>query len=279
MPYTDIVVHLDSADSAARYRIAAAIAARSNGYLTGIYAKTTLINQYNNIGCLGYLPPADLDNLIREHDRGQEDAAAKAATAFEQAAAQADVECGWMVVNGDTPGDMVARARAADLTVVPPPTPSPAYNVHASAVDIAMGGGGPVLVVPDAVQSLSIGERVMVAWKSGREAARALRDAIPLFAAGARVEVRIARPKAAADDGGPEILRRHLERHGFSANVVTVADEGQSIGAWLQSEASAAGCDLLVMGLYGHARLQEFVLGGVSREMLHAASLPLLISH
>ena len=55
--------------------------------------------------------------------------------------------------------------------------------------------------------------------------------------------------------------------------------EDQSIAEWLQSEAATTGCDLIVMGLYGHTRMREFVLGGVSRGMLLAPSLPLLVSH
>ena len=119
---------------------------------------------------------------------------------------------------------------------------------------------------------------MLVAWNGSRESGRALRDALPLMAAGAVVEVRMARPKDAAGDE-PEALRQHLERHGFTANVVTIVDEGQSIAEWLQSEAATTGCDLIVMGLYGHTRMREFVLGGVSRGMLLAPSLPLLVSH
>jgi nucleotide-binding universal stress UspA family protein len=278
MTYKDILVQIDTAAASSRYEIATGLAARADGYVTGVYLKTTLINQYNNIGSLGYLPPSELDRMIREHNQGQDDDAARSASALTKAAAAVKASCDWRTIGGDTPDDLVAEARRADLVVLPPPSPSPAYNVHASAVDIAIGGGGPVLIAPAKIDKVQVGERVLLAWNGSREAARALRDALPLLAPGAAVEVRMARPKDSEhDDAAP--LRRHLERRGCRPNVVSVVDDGQSVTDWLKSEAAKADCDLMVMGLYGHARLREFVLGGVSREMLHNPTLPVLVSH
>ena len=278
MAYSDIVVQLDVAASSHRYQIAAQLAARADGHVAGVYLKTSLINQYSNIGSIGYLPPVDLDLMIREHNQAQDDNAAKASAALAAAAMAAGVACEWRTVSGDAPTDLVAEARRADLVVLPPPASAPAFSVDASAVDITLGAGGPVLVVPETGAPAQIGHRVLLAWNGSREAARALRDALPLMADGAVVEVRMARPKDAGDQE-PEALRRHLERHGLAVNLVSVVDEGQSIAGWLRAEAARTGCDLMVMGLYGHARLQEFVLGGVSRDMIHAPSIPLLLSH
>ena len=278
MAYSDIVVQLDVAASSHRYQIAAQLAARAGGHVAGVYLKTSLINQYSNIGSIGYLPPVDLDLMIREHNQAQDDNAAKASAALAAAAKAAGVACEWRTVSGDAPTDLVAEARRADLVVLPPPASAPAFSVDASAVDITLGAGGPVLVVPETGAPAQIGHRVLLAWNGSREAARALRDALPLMADGAVVEVRMARPKD-ADDHEPQALRRHLERHGLAVNLVSVVDEGQSIAAWLRAEAARTDCDLMVMGLYGHARLQEFVLGGVSRDMIHAPSIPLLLSH
>lgn len=277
MSYTDIIVQIDDAAAPVRYQIAAGLAARAKGRVTGVYLKTTLINQFNNISAIGYLPPGELDRLIKEHNQGQNEDAAQAAASLVKIAKAVGADCDCRVIGGDTPADLIAEARHADLVVLGPPSPAPAYNVHASPVEIALGGGGPVLIAPAEAPEVKIGSRVLVAWNGSREAARALRDALPLLSKGAAVEVRIAHPK----DGGHDaaLLRHHLERHGFKPNIVTVVDEGQSISEWLAGEAARTECDLVVMGLYGHARLQEFVLGGVSRDMLHISKLPLLISH
>jgi nucleotide-binding universal stress UspA family protein len=279
MPYKDIVVQIDSAAANDRYALAADLAVRSSGHVTGVYLKTTLINQYNNIDTLCYLPPSELDRMVREHNQGQDDDAAKAAAILTKDAAASNVRCDWRVVGGDSPDDLIAEARCADIVILPPPVPSPAYSVHASAVDIAIGGGGPVLVTPDKVDRIRIGARVLLAWNGSREAARAVRDALPLLVEGAFIEIRAAHPTAGApDSAGP--LRRHLERLGYKTNVdVMEDDDDQSIGSWLKREAINTDCDLVVMGVYGHTRLREFIIGGVSREMLHTPPLPLLISH
>jgi nucleotide-binding universal stress UspA family protein len=52
-----------------------------------------------------------------------------------------------------------------------------------------------------------------------------------------------------------------------------------AIGELLLSQAADFGADLIVMGAYGHARFQELVLGGVTRTMLQAMTVPVLMSH
>lgn len=277
MQFQDILVQIDAAAPLARYDIAAELAARSGRWLTGLYLKTTLINQFNDISALGYMPPGELDGLITDHNRGQDEDMTMAAAALADIAARAGVDCVCRSIGGDTPEDLIAEARRADLVVMGPPSPSPAYNVHASSVDVALGAGGPVLIVPGETDRARIGERALVAWNGGREAARALRDALPLLVDNAVVEVRCAHPKDETFDPAP--LRRHLERHGLRPNIEALAEDGRSVSDWLTAEALRTGCDLIVMGLYGHARLREFVLGGVSRELAHRSPLPLLISH
>ena len=277
MAYKDILVQIDAAASGPRYAIAAELAARAGGQLTGLYLKTTLINQYTNIDPIGNLPPEDLQKLIKDNDQNQNDNATRCAEALKRAADDAKASFGWRIVGGDSPDDLISQAQMADLLILPPPAAHAAYSVHASAVDIALAGC-PVLLVPEEAAKASIGERALVAWNGSREAARALRDALPLLKPGAKVEVRIARPQDSLRDDS-KALAAHLERHGFKSNVRTIEEDPKSVAGWLKAEAASAGCDLIVMGLYGHSRLREFVLGGVSREMLHTPTLPLLIAH
>jgi nucleotide-binding universal stress UspA family protein len=276
MAYKDILVQLDEPASAPRYQIAADIAARAGGHVTGVFLKTTLINQYNNIGNIGYLPPEDLNKLVKDNSRAQDDDDDGAIAALKAAASAAKANWAHRTIGGDIPDELISLAKTADLAVLPPPTANPAYSVHASATDICMAGC-PVLLVPGQLAKTAIGEKVLLAWNGSREAARALRDALPLLAPGATVEVRMAGAKGDGDAAAD--LKTHLERHGFAANVATSDESRSHIADWLKAEAAAAGCDMIVMGLYGHNRLREFVMGGVSRDMLHDSPLPLLISH
>ncbi len=277
MVYRDIVVQIDKPEARARYEAAVALAARGHGRVQGVYLKTSLINQYNSIDPIAWLPPDTLNQLVHEHNAAQDRAADASSAALVAMAKRAGVEADWQVVSGDTPDDLVALARCADLVVLPPPTPHAAYSVHASAVAVGLECGGPILIVPEGSQPSGIGARVLIAWNGGREAARAVRDALPLLAEGAAVEVRVA--GAAADDPAGALCRR-LERRGLKVNVV-VADHhaDEHVADWLAAEAKQAGCDMIVMGLYGHTRVRELVLGGVSRSLLHEPPLALLISH
>jgi nucleotide-binding universal stress UspA family protein len=277
MAYKDILVRLDTPQARSRYAVAAKLAARSGGTVSGVFLKTTLINQYNDLESIGYLPGQDLQALIEENDQAQDEAAEKAATALQAAATEVGAACDWQSISGDTLDDLVAAARRADLTILAPPVSSEAFNVHASPVNVALECGGPVLIVPEGPIA-ELGQRVLLAWSGSRESARALRDALPLLAPGAVIEIRTV--KAHPDDeAAADTVVDHLRRLGFKPHLQTIIAEDHAVTETLRREAARCDCDLIVLGLYGHTRLREFVLGGVSREALKAPSLPLLLSH
>jgi nucleotide-binding universal stress UspA family protein len=242
--------------------------------LTGLYLKTSLVTRIVKVEPIEPPPLEDLARRIRNQLQRDEAEASAAGVVLSAIAAEAHAEFECRMINGDTQRDMIIEARRADLVVLGAQVT--ADEVRAVPVDIALGGGAPVLIVPAKVDKARVGSHVLVAWNGSRESSRALRDALPLFAEDALIEVRTAHGKH--DRTNSEALCRHLEQHGFSVNLEQVEDEGQSIPKWLVSEAIEADCDLIVMGVYGHTRLHDFVLSDVSREMLRAPTLPLLIS-
>jgi len=74
-------------------------------------------------------------------------------------------------------------------------------------------------------------------------------------------------------------LRQWLARHDIAIEVEREAVRGVGVGEWLLSRAADLGSDLLVMGGYAHARMRELVLGGVTRTMLGAMTIPVLMAH
>jgi nucleotide-binding universal stress UspA family protein len=277
MPYKDILVQTDVTGSASRCEIAAVLAARGGGQLTGLYLTTPLFSQFGPIGSINALAATDVAQLIRDHIHDDEANAARAAMILTEIAAASKVACECRAIGGDSPHDLIHEARHADLVVLGPLTPFSLQGPRASPIEIALDSGSPILIVPSDIAKIHIGKRVLVAWNGSREAARALRDALPMLSDDCVVEIRIAQPKHDRSDAG--FLRRHLERHGYRVNLEVTADEGQSISAWLVGQALEADCDLVIMGLDVHKRLQELVLGRVSRELLYEPPLPLLISH
>jgi nucleotide-binding universal stress UspA family protein len=100
---------------------------------------------------------------------------------------------------------------------------------------------------------------------------------LPILTHDALLEIRTAQYKHDRTDAAA--LGRYLERHACRSNFKVVEDEGQSIPRWIISEAIEAGCDLIVMGVYGHTRQRDFVLSPISQHMLESSPLPLLIAY
>jgi nucleotide-binding universal stress UspA family protein len=275
MAYMDILVQIDEAAPPSRCEIAVELAARCGGRVTGLYLKTCLITELTDAVATGVPPPVDLAQRLRDSLQREDENATAAAAILKQVALASKVDCDCQTVSGETARDMIIEARHADLVVVGP-WDSPDKG-HAFAVDIVLGAGVPVLIVPAKVDHARVGTRVLVAWNGSRESSSALRNALPILTQDAVLEIRTAQHKHDRTDAAA--LLRYLERHGCRLNFKAVDDEGQSIPNWLISEATATGCDLIVMGVYGHTRQREFVLSEVSRHMLQSSPLPLLISY
>jgi nucleotide-binding universal stress UspA family protein len=133
----------------------------------------------------------------------------------------------------------------------------------------------PVLLVP-AGWTGSVGSRVLIAWKPSEQAARAVAAAGPFLARAERVTALAVRRPGQA---GETSLLRALGPHAAGVPLESVEPGGGPAGALLLREARAHGIDLLVAGAYSHSRAYEFVLGGVTRHLLHHADLPVLMAH
>ena len=179
------------------------------------------------------------------------------------------------------PGRTVAmHAHYADLVALPTPGDGDALAVRGWFHDVLFGGGAPVLVVPDQVEVWLPPRRAVVAWTPTREAARAVRDALPLLR-GAQVDLVVVDAhvgeRAHGEEPGADIAA-HLARHGVNVNVVQLGSGNADVADTLLGHARASGADLLVAGAYGHTRLREFVLGGTTRCLFDRTHIPILFS-
>jgi nucleotide-binding universal stress UspA family protein len=173
--------------------------------------------------------------------------------------------------------DQVAvRARSFDLVILPIPD---LVDREVLAADLIFGSGRPVLLLPDD-SGTHPWDRIVVGWDGGRAAARALGDALPLLREARDVRlVTVAGEKPLGEGPGLEAVRTHLERHGVIAKAGEVDADGSDAGMTLLRHASEVGADLLVAGAFGHSRMRQFILGGATRSMITAATLPVLLSH
>ncbi|MFN2259886.1 MAG: universal stress protein [Parasphingopyxis sp.] len=134
----------------------------------------------------------------------------------------------------------------------------------------------PVLAVPSELKRFDTSAPAVVAWNGSPEAANALRAGLPLLKLAA--SVHIVRIEERLRAYPPDASARYLSRHDVSAEIVQRSPKG-SIADTLVEAGREFGAGLIVMGGYGHSRLREFLLGGVTRELLERSPLPLLLAH
>jgi nucleotide-binding universal stress UspA family protein len=197
---------------------------------------------------------------------------------FDEAVRKAGIPFYWLSVNGDTAAPLAACARRHDLTILPPEM-TPAFGKTViRAAEVGMASGGPVLVLKHGGFPMDFGRKILVAWNDSRESARALRDAWPFLEPAEEIHFLTVsrRGEAELDD----VLQRHLHSHGCRTAKLTVDRNDESpIGNVICRHVGIVGADMVVLGLYGHSRLQEMVLGGPSRDLLHDTPMPLFMSH
>ncbi|MDV2988074.1 UNVERIFIED_CONTAM: universal stress protein [Methylobacteriaceae bacterium AG10] len=270
MAYANILVSVDLDGTAPdRIRLAAGLARRFEATLTGAAACKVPAPDYVR----------DIGEIDDEEPRYEETARAllEQARAVFDGAADAPLRRDWHAALAGPTTDLVARARAADLLVVGRrgPDDAPPGTLGVSPGPVLMEAARPVLVVPPRTGRLR-GARIVVAWKDGPEARRAVSAALPFIREADQVFV-VSTGEGARNEGAEEVAG-HLARHGASVTThllrTAVSDGDELLRFALKQEA-----DLIVMGAYGRTRLREWLFGGVTREMLHRSPLPCLMCH
>jgi nucleotide-binding universal stress UspA family protein len=272
-----LVVIENAAGVAPRVAAAATLAGAAGARLTGLYAAGYPMSAaYGDIA--GFMQLADAF-LTAQHAEGS-----AAEVAFRQELARRQLEGDWIYREEDATIAASALAGLYDLVVVGQPTPGavPSDLVGLRPEQVVLGCGRPVLVVPYVGNFAEIGRRVLVAWNASREATRALHDAMFVLEKAEAVTVLEVDAPAAA----PGITRVNaaeiaegLTRRGIAASAESETGGDIAVDDLLLSRAADRGVDLLVMGGYGHSRLREFVLGGVSRGIFQHMTMPVLMSH
>lgn len=169
------------------------------------------------------------------------------------------------------------RGRLADLIVIDRPAEERARSAPIEAA--LLETGRPVLMVP-AKPKAAPGDRIAIAWNGSAEAASAIAAAMPYLDQAGEVTI-LARKDWNKPSPSPKEVASYLAWHGVEAKVRGFTTGDRSVGETILAEAKSAGADMIVMGAYGHGRMQEMILGGVTRHMLEAADLDVyvLMSH
>ncbi len=259
----DIMVHLDQAASCqSRLDAATTLAKHYGASLTGLHVYSSPRVK----------DPVGQSVAVREMFQRHTEAAGVAAEFL-------DVDLGFSHTGI---AEMIGYyASFTDLLVVSQPHAADRDKQHAvisSPERLLLGSGRPILIVPGSGSFPHIGERIMVAWKAGPKASRAMHDAMPMMQAAKQVNM-VSVDKATFSAGESERLARYLARHGINAKIELVPPGDLRVGDTLLNLVADDNIDLLVLGVHITTRRGHLDMGAVASFLLGQMTVPMLLSH
>jgi nucleotide-binding universal stress UspA family protein len=279
MAFKNLLVHVDDSKACAeRVRAAIDLAIAHEAHLTGVYV-------------IGDLPPETFESSyllpeMREMLQQEGGTRAEAALArFAEAAKRNEISFETRTDRGlytAVADALVIHARYADVVILGQADPDDGGGPRDLPEAVTLGSGRPSLVIPYIGPQATLGQRVTVAWDASREATRAVNDALPILTRAQAVNVVAVNPRETPFGHGEQPgadIAVHLACHGIKVEVQRIESRDFDVANIVLSHIADQSSDLLVMGAYGHSRLREFVLGGVTRTILHDMTVPVLMAH
>ena len=278
MGYKTILVHCDAAPNVAhRLAIAVELAKRHGAHLVGVHIQEPFSAPVMFDGTVA------MDSLFAVFEETAKANLVSAKAAFSKAVKGTELSTEWRSEEGYIDARLAVHARYADLTVLGQADPgAPSFTPLDLPETMALATGRPILVVPHVGAPAEPAKAVMLCWNASRESARAASDALPLLRAAAKVIVLCVDPSSSTYGHGAEPgadAAAWLSRHGVKVTVQRDVTADSDVGNVILSRAADLDVGLIVMGLYGHSRLREMVLGGASRTLLASMTVPVFVSH
>jgi nucleotide-binding universal stress UspA family protein len=274
----DILFHLSTGpapDPAADYAISAAGA--FGAHLCGVAFGYEPVLPPTLAG--GGLPV----DFIEAQRAAAEEAASRARSKLDETARRSGISIESRLITTTFAGaaDLFSQmARRFDISIVGQANPDTAGPQELIIEAALFQSGRPVLVVPYIQKSGMNLDRVLVCWDRSRNAARAIGDAMPFLGRAKAIDVVVVAMERLKSDELPGAeIAHHLARHGLRIDLKRIVTGGTDVASTILSYAADVSADLIVMGGYDHSRLREFILGGVTRAILSAMTVPTLMSH
>ena len=279
MDFKNILLHLDhSSGCKNRLETAFALAKKYDALITGLFVVPDYVVP-------SYVEAQISVDLITDVTEKALARARETLTDYEKMADDAGARMEAHVLEGQVIPILREHTKYADLLMLGQDQPDDPDNASYGLADaLLFEGACPCIVVPHSGKLAVPGKRVLLTWNASRESARALREAMPILSGAEEVVVLSSEP----DDADVEIARGHphadelarfLESHGIESVSSGIADLDVSTSDAILGQAAEMNADLIVMGAYGHARLREIILGGVTRDLLKQSPVPLFLAH
>lgn len=287
MALKDLLVYVDQSKHASeRLRLAADLARRHQSRLTALYVRELSPAQRHeqSIAELGQGSAAAITRTNRRIRQSIDETVERLRSALADVEREHGLEVEWRCLDGAASTLVPQHARFADLCILSQDTSAVATATgYTFSEQLLFVTGRPVVFVPPQGSFDTLGRHVLVAWNSSRASTRAVNDALPLIERAEKVTLLAVNPAEFAQRYGalpPEQMVEHLRRHGAAMegtwlnNIPTGA-----IADTLLAEAHKVGADLIVAGAFGHPKLWEKMMGGVTRDLLARMNLPVLMSY
>lgn len=283
MSYKTILVSLNSFElQSSLLKVCGFIARQSDAHLIGLYVVPS-VQVYGDYGATMPIVMSDYHDHFETRLQSTRDL-------FEAFLKAEGLKGEWHVVHSSFPDlahSTVAEARKADLSIIGHTASNPPMGEEKGIIQrLVMETGRPVLIIPGEGKIITynsaLTERAIVGINASRESARAMFDAIPLLRNCSEVRVVWVDPYKHREDAGEVPGSEEaalLARHGIKAVAEAMMADGRDPGEALLMRAQDLGAGLIVLGAYGHSRLQEYVFGGATRYMLQHMNVPVLMSH
>ena len=273
----DILVNLNvTKEGGPTGNYAVSVAAALEAHLTGL---AFVYDPIVPMSGTGYIPAEVIESQLADNEA----AAKMAIKKFSEAANRAGISAEPLTISASLAGagDQFARmARRFDLAIVGQAQPEASTLEEIIGETTLFDSGRPMIMVPYIQKAPLKLDNVMVCWDGSRTAARAISDAMPLLVKSGRAEVVIVtNERGKQDEIEGADMGQHLARHGVKVDVHRISGGDIDVADALLSHAADSGADFMVMGGYGHSRLREFVLGGVTHSIFRSMTIPALMSH
>lgn len=272
----DIVVNLGLGARDPAGEFAVSVAEIFNAHLLGVAVAYEPIIPGT---VMGGIPPEVIESQRIESGKKAGTAIAR----FDELAKRAGISFETRTISTSVSGaaDQIGRmGRRFDLVIVGQAQRKDSLPDDVVDEGVLFESGRPVIFVPYIQKGGIKLNRIMVCWDGSRAAARAVADAMPFLQKAKQVEIVIVSDKASKKDELPGAdLAQHLARHGLKVDVKRITSPDIGVPSTILSYAADSSADLIVMGGYGHSRLREFILGGATRGLLEAMTVPVLMSH
>lgn len=187
------------------------------------------------------------------------------------------VSARWRELVGRSEEVVPQEGRLSDLLVFAHTALDTQAQTYATVETALLGAARPLLLTPSR-NPASIGRHIVVAWNGNTEAARAVAGAMPFLRKADTVHVLTAETSVTQAATGRRIAE-YLAWHDVNCQLTILRPGSEAVGKVLMEKAGELGADLVVMGGYGHSRMREMILGGVTRYVLSHAGLPVLMAH